>query len=121
MMKTSLLDRQKLFGLFELDAVGTVLYSRIEPDGNSSGTEPNVAGHNFFDEVIPFENVEEFRARINGFARSEVQVGNFNFTCQLNSESLSVRVLLARIRERSNGDHTKSVLVHIRKAQSFAS
>lgn len=119
MLKTSLLDRQKLFGLFELDPLGTVLYSRIEPDGNSSGAGPNVAGHNFFDEVIPFENVEEFRERINSFAHSEGQVGNFNFICQLNNESLSVRVLLARIRERSNGDYMKSVLVHIRKAQSF--
>jgi hypothetical protein len=117
-MKTSLLDRQKLFGLFELDSLGTVLYSRIEPDGNSSGTM-NVAGHNFFDDVIPFENVEEFRERINSFTHSQGQVGNFNFVGQLNNESLSVRVLLARIRERSNGEHTKSVLVHIRKAQSF--
>jgi hypothetical protein len=119
MMKTSLLDQQKLFGLFELDSIGTVLYSRIEPDGNPSAASFNVAGHNFFEEVIPFENVEEFRERINKFTQGDVQVGNFNFVCQLNDESLPVRVLLARIRERSNGEHTKSVLVHIRKAQSF--
>lgn len=119
-MRTSLLDQQKLFGLFELDPAGTVLYSRIEPDGNSSDTGMSVAGHNFFDEVIPFENVEEFRERISHFTNGDVQVGNFNFVCQLNDESLPVRVLLARIRERSNGEHTKSVLVHIRKAQSFA-
>jgi hypothetical protein len=120
MMKTSLLDREKLFGLFELDPIGTVLYSRIEPDGASSGGEPSVAGHNFFDEVIPFENVDEFRQRITLFTHGDVQVGNFNFVCRLNDESLPVRVLLARIRERSNGEHTKSILVHIRKAQSFA-
>ena len=118
-MKPSLLDRQKLFGLFELDDIGTVLYSRIEPDGDARGAGPNVAGHNFYDEVIPFENVEEFRERIDSFAHSEVQVGNFNFTCQLDDESLSVRVLLARIRERSSSDRTKSLLVHIRKAQTF--
>ena len=117
-MRNSLLDRQKLFGLFELDAVGTVLYSRIESDGDRSVAGPNVAGHNFFDEVIPFENVEEFRERINSFTHSDGQVSNFNFICQLNNESLSIRVLLARIRERSNGDSTKSVLVNIRKAQS---
>jgi hypothetical protein len=29
-----------------------------------------------------------------------------------------VKVLLARIRERSNGRRTKSILVHIRKVQS---
>lgn len=120
-MSNPLLDPQKLFGLFELNPAGTVLYSRIEPDGSSSGAGPDVAGRNFFDEVVPFENVDEFRERITRFTSSDGQVGNFNFVCRLNDESLSVRVLLARIRERTDGNHTKSVLVHIRKAQPFAS
>jgi hypothetical protein len=116
MMKTSLLDQQKLFGLFELDPAGTVLYSRAEPDGNPASTRPDVAGHNFFDEVAPFENVEEFRRHIADFTLSNGQADNFNFTCQMKNISLPVRVLLARIHERSNGARTKSILVHIRKA-----
>jgi hypothetical protein len=119
MMKTSLLDQQKLFGLFELDPAGTVLYSRVEPDGHSSSTRTDVAGHNFFDEVAPFENVEEFRQHISDFTLSSGQADNFNFTCRMNDDSLPVRVLLARIRERSNGARTKSILVHIRKALPY--
>jgi hypothetical protein len=61
MMSASLLNQEKLFGLFELDTLGTVLYSRIEPDGESDGAAPNVAGHNFYNEVAPFDNAEEFR------------------------------------------------------------
>jgi hypothetical protein len=34
----------------------------------------------------------------------------------LNNDLLPVRVLLARIGERSDAKHTKSILVHIRKA-----
>src|ERR1044071_129614 len=115
MMNTSIPDEKKLFGLFELDSAGTVLYSRIETDGRSSRAAPDVSGHNFFDEVAPFENAEELRQRISSFTHGESQAANFNFTCQINDDILPVKVLLARIRERTNGNHTKSILVHIRK------
>jgi hypothetical protein len=114
-MSASLLNQRKLFGLFELDPAGTVLYSRIEPDGEATSSAPNVAGHNFFNEVAPFENAEELRRRISVFANSDGQADNFNFTCQCDDGPLPVRVLLACIRERSNGRNTKSILVHIRK------
>jgi hypothetical protein len=114
-MSTSLLDHQKLFGLFELDPAGNVLYSRIETDGDGTGRVPDVAGHNFFDEVAPFENAAELRRRIAAFTNSEGQADNFHFTCQFDNGPLPVKVLLARIREWSNGQHTKSILVHIRK------
>jgi hypothetical protein len=115
-MSTSLLNQQKLFGLFELDAEGNVLYSRLEPegDGNNGGT-PNVAGRNFFETLAPFGNVEELRRRVNNFAQSEGQADNFHFSCQSPDGPLLVKVLLARISERADGARTKSILVHIRK------
>jgi hypothetical protein len=117
-MSASLLDQQKLFGLFELDSAGNVLYSRLEPDG--SGAAPDVAGHNFFDEVAPFDNAEELRLRIAAFTNSAGQADNFHFTCRLEDGALPVKILLARVRERSNGKHTKSVLMHIRKIRPAA-
>jgi hypothetical protein len=115
MMSASLLNQQKLFGLFELDTLGTVLYSRIEPDDVNHETASSVAGHNFFNEVAPFENAEEFRRRISDFTNSGGQADSFQFTCQCDGGPLPVKVLLARICERSHGKHTKSILVHIRK------
>jgi hypothetical protein len=120
MMSTALLDQQKLFGLFELDPLGTVLYSRIELEDKALEEAPNVAGHNFFEEVAPFENVAELRRRISNFLNSDGQAENFHFTCQCDTGPLPVKVLLARIRERSGGEHTKSILVHIRKVQPGA-
>ncbi len=114
-MSTSLISQQKLFGLFELDATGTVLYSRIEPDGSSSHTGPSVAGTNFFREVVPFGNVEDLRHRLDRFTRGPSPADSFNFVCQYDNGPQPVRVLLVRIRERSRGEKTKSVLVHIRK------
>jgi hypothetical protein len=115
MMNASLLSQQKLFGLFELDPSGTVLYSRIEPEGHAHGSTPNVAGHDFFNEVAPFENAEELRRRVYDFTNGDGQADNFNFTCQCDGVPLPVKILLARIRERSDGNHTKSILLHIRK------
>ncbi|HEY0404157.1 MAG TPA: hypothetical protein VGC89_00410 [Pyrinomonadaceae bacterium] len=115
MVNASLLSQQKLFGLFELDPAGNVLYSRIEPDGDNNAVAPDVAGRNFFDDVAPQESAEELRRRITVFTHSEVQADNFHFSCQCGDGPLLVKVLLARICERSNGRQTKSILVHIRK------
>lgn len=106
-----------MFGLFEIDPAGTVLYSRVERDGGAPvAAGPDVAGRNFYDELAPFLNVEEFRRRVSAFTRGESPADNFNFDCRLDGGgTLPVRVLLARVRERSGGDRTKSVLVHIRK------
>lgn len=114
-MSASLLDQQKLFGLFELDPAGTVLYSRIEPDGGARVKAPDVAGHDFFNEVAPFENAEELRLRVRNFTDGDGQADNFHFTCRVEGGSLPVKVLLARVRERSDGKSTKSILLHIRK------
>jgi hypothetical protein len=115
MMSASLLGQQ-LFGLFELDSAGTVLYSRLEPDDGAAGDGvPDMAGHNFFKEVAPFAHAEELRRRIKAFTNGEGQADNFHFTCQCADGPRPVKVLLARIRERSNGQQTKSILVHLRK------
>jgi hypothetical protein len=114
-MSTSLLKQQQLFGLFELDPTGTVLYSRLELDGAADMGMPSMAGHDFFKEVAPFTNAEELRRRISAFTRSGAQADNFHFTYQCDGGPLPVKVLLARIREWSDGRHTKSILVHIRK------
>lgn len=113
MISASLLDQQKLFGLFELDPAGNVLSSRLEPDAEDGA--PDMTGHNFFETVAPFENSAELHRRISHFTHGQVQADNFHFTYQSGDGPLLVRVLLARICERSNGSHTKSILVHIRK------
>ncbi len=102
---------EELFGLFELDEAGTVLYSRIEP----AGTGSNMAGRNFYDEVAPFENVAEFRRHVTEFTRSASPADSFKFDCRYMGCVCPVKVLLARIRERTSNERTKSVLVHIRK------
>jgi hypothetical protein len=109
---------RKMFGLIELDSAGTVLYTRIEPDGESRpGRAPDYTGQNFYTEVAPFRNVADFRKRLDDFSRGSQPAHTLDFTCDYEDGPLLVRVLLARIRERTQSDATKSVLVHIRRAQ----
>ena len=109
-------SRQKLFGLLELDTAGTVLYSRIVTDGGSDSAPPDVTGHNFYSEVAPFLNVQEFHQRLDTFDRGGEHANSFVFNCDYEDGAVPVRVILARIRERTNGDHTQSLLVHIKKS-----
>lgn len=115
-MSASLLIGEELLGLFELDEVGTVLYSRIEPDKEPGGRGPDMAGRNFYDEVATFENVEEFRRLVTEFTRGAGLADSLRFDCRYAGRVHPVRVLLARISERTSNGRAKSVLVHIRKA-----
>lgn len=115
-MSRSIRSRQNLFGLLELDAAGTVLYSGIGTEGGSDGSPPDVTGHNFYSEVASFLNVEEFHQRLDTFDRGSEHADSFVFNCDYEDGAVPVRVLLARTRERTNGDHTRSLLVHIKKA-----
>jgi hypothetical protein len=101
----------QLLGLLELDLAWTVLYARLERDP----ARRDMSGMNFFSDVAPFKNVEEFRRRLEEFSKGKEQANSFNFTCDFEDDTVPVRVLVARIRERSNGQRTKSIIVHIRQ------
>ena len=111
-MSASLLTAQELLGLFEIDGTGKILYYRRD----SPSTSVDMTGQNFYDEVAPFENVEEFRQRVTDFTRGAKAADSFDFDCHHEGSIHPVRVLLARICEHVNRNDTKSVLVHIRRA-----
>ena len=109
---------RRLYGLVELDQAGTVLYTRFEADGAPPGARaPDYTGLNYFTEVATFSNAVEFRNQLDRFSRGSQPALSMDFTCEYEDGPVSVRVLLARIRERSQSDLTKSILVHIRRAQ----
>ncbi len=117
MSSTALKTVQPPPGLYELDAEGAVLYCRIESAGGRGGDGPDYTGRNFYDEVAAFDNADELRRRVEGFLRSDGHADSFDFTCRAGDEATTVRVLLARIRERSNQGRTKAVLLHLRGAR----
>jgi hypothetical protein len=110
MMSNSVLTAPELLGLFELDAGGKVLYCRMD----SPGAPPELTGHNFYDEVAGFRNVEDFRRFVTDFTVGAKAADSFEFRCHYDDSDHSIRVLVARIRDNVNRLNTKSVLLHIR-------
>jgi hypothetical protein len=108
----------RFFGLLELDAAGTVLYARAEGDGDGSCPPVDLAGRNFYTDCVPFKNVEDFRLLLDRFAGSSDQASSSTFVCEYEDGDVPVKVLLARIRESSDNERTKAILVHIRKSSS---
>lgn len=107
---------QKLFGLFELDADGTIIHSRDTTAQSSDLANCTLVGRNFFDEVVPFKNVEEFRRHFKFFVKGANSTENFVFDCLFDGEAIvPVKVKLAQISEREFDARTKLVIVDIRK------
>jgi hypothetical protein len=76
---------------------------------------PSVTGRNFYEEVAPFDKVEELRQRIGQFRQGTSPAEHFNFDCRYSDGALLVRVLLTRLNERANDERAPSILMHIRK------
>jgi hypothetical protein len=112
-MSSLILATQKLFGLLELDPLGTVIFSKLEGDEKSAGVV-NVVGQNFFSEVATFLNIAEFRQRFESFGNNPEPSSSFMFNCDYEDGAVPVKVLLARLREDTG--YPGSVLVYIKKA-----
>jgi hypothetical protein len=111
----STLTAKDLGGLFELDADGTVIYSRLRKNKEFFDTEPGVIGCNFFDEVAAFENVEDFRRRFRYFVKGSHSIENFNFDFRFEENAVPMRVMLVRVSEHGQSEKTNLVIVDIRK------
>jgi hypothetical protein len=103
-------------GLFELDTAGTVMYSRVNPGVYAASIAPSsdFVGRNFFEEVAPFKNVEEFRRRFRHFACGSDSAEKVTFTGQFEDRPAEVKVMLTRISEREFDEAKKLIIVDIR-------
>jgi hypothetical protein len=108
---------QKLFGLLELDPLGTVIFSKLEGD-EKLGAAMDVVGRNFFSEVATFLNVAEFRQRFETFDNNPEPSSSFMFSCDYGDDAVPVKVLLARLRQDSK--YPGTVLVYIKKTDQFS-
>lgn len=101
--------------LFELDAEGTVHYSRLRRNPEELEIEPESVGRNFFDEIAGFENVDEFRQRFRYFVKGTSSTENFNFDFRYRENAVPMRVMLVRVSENGYDEHARLIIVDIRK------
>ncbi|MGI8556558.1 MAG: hypothetical protein ACR2LT_09425 [Pyrinomonadaceae bacterium] len=109
------LFEQGNIGLFEINDEGTVLYCRAFAEKFFYEKSAASVGRNFFDDVAPFENMEELRRHFNKFIKSHSSTTNFSFNCRIKSRSIPAKVMLVRIVERSNTERAEFTIVDIRK------
>ena len=102
-------------GLVELDEAGTVLY--YNRDGGPVACAPTheMVGRNFYTDVAPVADAQEFRNALAAFRRAHAPSHSFDFTFRAGDASLSTRILLARIHEKSEAGGRGSLLVQIKK------
>ncbi len=105
----------RIFGLFELDLYGTVLYSRLDANGSSGDLPTSLIGLNFFDELAPFGKAEEFRQRFRYFAKGTDSADKFTFTDGSDETGAEIKVMLTQISEREYNGSEKFIIVDIRK------
>src|ERR1044072_4678800 len=111
----STLTTVDLGALFELDAEGTVVYSRLRRNREMFEPEPRVVGQNFFEEVAAFENIDDFRRRFMYFVKGSSSIENFNFDFKFEKNAVPVRVMLVRVSEHDHSESSRLVIVDIRK------
>src|SRR4051794_41225018 len=109
-MSASVMTGQELLGLFELDDAGKVLYYRMDSDGMQGGTSSDIAGQNFYDEIAPFDNVEEFRRCVTEFTRGAKAADSFNFDCRYGGSAHQLKLTLARLSPSEHPNKEKSGL-----------
>ena len=118
-MNTSVLTHQSLFGTFELDADGVVLYHRSLPSSDSEGAADSCfVGQNFLQDILTFDNSKDFSNRFNRFKRGNHSVENFTLTCPADGRQMRMKVMLVRISESSSDERTKLIIVDIRKTEN---
>ena len=109
------LTAKDLGGLFELEADGTVVYSKLRKNKEAFETEPSVVGHNFFEEVAAFENIDEFRNRFRYFVKGSSSIENFNFDFRYENNKMPARVMLVRVNENGFDRQGNLIIMDIRK------
>lgn len=104
-----------IVGLFELDTDGIIRYSRTPATNTAFDGVSASVGRNFFDEIAPLKNVEDFRRRFRYFAQGTESAQKFNFIFQFDENTAEVKVLLTQISEREFDSRDKLIIVDIRE------
>ena len=108
------LNPLNLYGIYELDQGGEIVYCGTHSNDGYFSRNTDLIGNNFFD-IAGFENVEDFRQRVKYFFQNSNPTDVFNFDCRYSEKVSNVKVRLMRVTERESEGVLKMVIVDIRK------
>lgn len=115
MINAAAFDPTGLFGLFELDDTGKVLYSRSHQPERRDSDATSAVGMDFFSEVANFENSGDLRDRFRRFLASRSPADNFCFDCLFGDRSVRTRISMIRGHEADAQRSAGIVIMDIRR------
>ncbi|HEX8422795.1 MAG TPA: hypothetical protein VF634_05250 [Pyrinomonadaceae bacterium] len=101
------------FGLFELDAAGTVIRYSPASERAPAFEARDVWGRNFFTEIAPVEQVVGFRLRFHSFMANGQAVERFTTTFAHGEQNIKVQIMMAHITENAENVRKRLALVRI--------
>lgn len=104
-------SHSSLYGIYELDERGTVLYSSLKAADGSVQRACNLDGLDFFKGVARFKNAKALHLRFDRFLQAGIPTETFDFICSYDNDEQIIRVLLARLVKDQS---PRSYLVYIR-------
>lgn len=115
MNDASLLVFPDIFGFYELDSEGTVLYSRIKREGKFEKADSLLIGRNFFDDVLMSKNVNALRRRFKNFMDRGDTSDNFVFEYDGYDAVVPLKILIVNVAEKSGAERENLIFVEIRQ------
>jgi photoactive yellow protein len=101
------------FGMFELDAAGTVIHYSAASEEKNQTLVNNILGRNFFDELISVSQVEELKSRFLKFMADGTSVERFTLSFPYNQESIKVQIVMAHLSEKTEKGRERFALVRL--------
>jgi photoactive yellow protein len=101
------------FGMFELDASGTVIHYSPASEGKRDAVANNIMGQNFFNELVPITQVEELKSRFLNFMANGTSVERFTVSFPYNQESIKVQIVMAHLSEKTEKGRERFALVRL--------
>lgn len=96
-----LLNSSNMCGFYELDAQGTVLYSRPKHGGKFDQPNWSAVGLNFFTDIFHCRNANDLRRRFTNFVSEKHSTETFVFGGQTSEKVIPLRVMFVCISERN--------------------
>jgi photoactive yellow protein len=101
------------FGMFELNAEGTVVHYSPATEERSHALSGRVVGRNFFDDLFPTSQVEEFKSRFHIFMADGTSVERFTLSFPHNREGIKIQVVMAHLSEKTEKGHERFALIRL--------
>jgi photoactive yellow protein len=101
------------FGMFELNATGTIIHYSPAMEVHREEFAGKVVGQNFFDDLSSISQVENLKSRFHAFMANGTSVDRFTLTFHYRQESIKIQVVMAHLSEKTENGRERFALIRL--------